>query len=248
MIPCLQESWRAIFSDYPLQSPSFSVSHGSLMEVDMYGINLATPEGLSERPYTCHFFIIIKSTQDWLFNIVVFPAETSASSWIVGASERDLPRAASETASSDDLSSVSPGTMLYLTETDHPDHIGLFLHAWLWFSLWFGTSTSISFTQRSSGNLSLQRQLLSLLCLYQLTTQNQSHLFLHPRHFPNQLLQRISVNIPSYILHTSKSSPPYYQSDDLMNDLRFFFAGAPSFEENDFVARLLQSTNLETRR
>lgn len=97
-------------------------------------------------------------------------------------------------------------------------------------------------------NLSLQRQLLSLLCLYQLTTQNQSHLFLHPRHFPNQLLQRISVNIPSYILHTSKSSPPYYQSDDLMNDLRFFFAGAPSFEENDFVAHLLQSTNLETRR
>lgn len=55
-----------------------------------------------------------------------FPAETSASSWIVGASERDLPRAASETASSDDLSFVSPGTMLYLTETDHPDHIGLF--------------------------------------------------------------------------------------------------------------------------
>lgn len=50
---------------------------------------------------------------------MVFPAETSASSWIVGASERDLPRAASETASSDDLSSVSPGTMLYLTETDH---------------------------------------------------------------------------------------------------------------------------------
>lgn len=37
-----------------------------------------------------------------------------------------LPRAASETASSDDLSSVSPGTMLYLTETDHPEHIGLF--------------------------------------------------------------------------------------------------------------------------
>lgn len=60
------------------------------------------------------------------FFILWFPAETSASSWIVGASERDLPRAASETASSDDLSSVSPGTMLYLTETDHPDHIGLF--------------------------------------------------------------------------------------------------------------------------
>lgn len=60
------------------------------------------------------------------FFILWFPAETSASSWIVGVSERDLPRAASETASSDDLSSVSPGTMLYLTETDHPDHIGLF--------------------------------------------------------------------------------------------------------------------------
>lgn len=60
------------------------------------------------------------------FFILWFPAETSTSSWIVGASERDLPRAASETASSDDLSSVSPGTMLYLTETDHPDHISLF--------------------------------------------------------------------------------------------------------------------------
>lgn len=133
--------------------------------------------------------------------------------------------------------------MLYLTETDHPDHIGLFSMPDFDFLSDFDLLYS-----KELRNLSLQRQLLSLLCLYQLTTQNQSHLFLHPRHFPNQLLQRISVNIPFYILHTSKSSPPYYQSDDLMNDLRFFFAGAPSFEENDFVARLLQSTNLETRR
>lgn len=132
------------------------------------------------------------------FFILWFPAETSASSWMVGASERDLPRAASETASSDDLSSVSPGTMLYLTETDHPDHIGLFSMPDFDFLSDLDRQLRSPLLKGAQESLSLQRQLLSLLCLYQLTTQNQSHLFLHPRHFPNQLLQRISVNIPSY--------------------------------------------------
>lgn len=247
MIPCLQESWRAIFSDYPLQSPSFSVSHGSLMEVDMYGINPATPEGLSERPYTCHFFIIIKSTQDWLFYIVVFlPKLQHHLGSSVPAREIFL-----------ELHRRQPHLMIFLLFLQEPcstllRQTTLIILAFspcltLIFSLIWNVNFDLLYSKELR-NLSLQRQLLSLLCLYQLTTQNQSHLFLHPRHFPNQLLQRISVNIPSYILHTSKSSPPYYQSDDLMNDLRFFFAGAPSFEENDFVARLLQSTNLETRR
>lgn len=173
-----------------------------------------------------------------------FPAETSASSWIVGVSERDLPRAASETASSDDLSSVSPGTMLYLTETDHPDHIGLF------------SMPDFDFLS------DLDRQLRSPLL-----KGAQESLFVEPSlpvpvnhakpvssvpassaFSQSTVAKNTTVNIPSYILHTSKSSPPYYQSDDLVNDLRFFFAGAPNFEENDFVARLLQSTNLETRR
>lgn len=180
-----------------------------------------------------------------------FPAETSASSWVVGASERDLPRAASETASSDDLSSVSPGTMLYLTETDHPDHIGLF------FMPDFDFLSDLDHQLRSPLLKGAQESLSSKTAVEPSLPVPVNHA--KPvSSVPASSQSTVAKNISqysvlyspytSYILHTSKSSPPYYQSDDLMNDLRFFFAGAPCFEENDFVARLLQSTNLESRR
>ena len=53
-----------------------------------------------------------------------------------------------------------------------------------------------------------------------------------------------SVNMPSYVLH----SHPDVHHLDFLQDPRFFFAGAPFFSKNDFVAILLQKANLEARR
>ena len=65
---------------------------------------------------------------------------------------------------------------------------------------------------------------------------------------PKTESSRASVNMPSHVLHRSESSHPDVHHLDFLQDPRFFFAGAPIFNNNDFVAILLQKANLEARR
>lgn len=55
------------------------------------------------------------------------------------------------------------------------------------------------------------------------------------------------INTPSYVLHRCERSDPALASSHLANDPRLFFAGAPSAQEDDFVARIMQKANREAK-
>lgn len=55
------------------------------------------------------------------------------------------------------------------------------------------------------------------------------------------------INTPSYVLHRCERSDPALASSHLANDPRLFFAGAPSAKEDDFVARIMQKANREAK-
>lgn len=55
------------------------------------------------------------------------------------------------------------------------------------------------------------------------------------------------INTPSYVLHRCERSDPALASSHLVNDPRLFFAGAPSAQEDDFVARIMQKANREAK-
>lgn len=137
--------------------------------------------------------------------------------------------------------------MLYLTETDHPDHIGLFSMPD------FNFLSGLDRQLRSPLLKGAQESLSSKTAVGPSLPVPVNHAKPVSSVPASSAFSQSTVakNISQYSVLYSPYKlivPLYYQSDDLMNDQRFFFAGAPSFEENDFVARLLQSTNLETRR
>lgn len=230
----------------PLRSPSISVSLGSPMEVDLYSINPATPERrvLMKSPVPA---ISVSSSHPRPLTSPScgFAAETSPG--IVSASGRDHHRPTTETASSVVLPPVSPGPVLSLPETYDPDHL---------FSMPdFDFLSDLDHQLQASSPSGAQESSLPLKPAVEYSLPVPAHQPKPVSSVPapsssslSTTAKNSSVNVPSYILHKSESSPPSYQSEDLVNDPRFFFAGAPSFEKNDFVACLLQSTNLDARR
>lgn len=175
--PCLQESWRAIFSNYST-------------EVDMYGSNSATLEkrvlvrspvsaispSLSSQPRPHDFSIL------WFFSPKL--------QYYLGSSvPRD--RAATKTASSDVLPSVSPGSIYTLPYWDR--------RPW---SSWPCLIWIVNLELRSP---SLQRQLLSPIRLF-LSTNKKPVSSVPPSLgiFLINFAKNTTVNIPSYILHNSK--------------------------------------------
>lgn len=122
---------------------------------------------------------------------------------------RDLSRAATETASSDVIPSVSKGLVLSLTETEDTDHLGLFSMPEFDFLSDLDRHLRASSPNGGHDQESFlpANQLLSLLCLFQLTTQNQSHMFLHLPHLPNQLLQGIPQSTFLHIFSTKVNHP-----------------------------------------
>lgn len=224
----------------------------------MYGTNPVTPERRVVVRSPAPVISLSSSGRPRALNppSLNFPAETSIPSGIVSASGdgssvgmRELPGATTETASSDVIPSVSPGPVLSLTEADETDPLGLFSLPEFDFFSDLDRHIQVSSPKRAEES-SLHTKPTVEPCLSVPVSQAKpvSSVPVSSTSSQSTVERNTTVHIPSYILHKSEASPPSYQSEDLVNDPRFFFAGAPSFEKNDFVACLLQGTNLEARR
>lgn len=165
----------------------------------------------------------------------------------------ELPKAVPETISSpvDVISSVSPGPVFSLTETGKTDHFGLFsMPEFEFFDLDYRLQSSPP-TRAHDPSLSLKPTVeppLSVPTDQAKEFQPVSSVPVSTTTSESTAAAKTTVNTPSYVLHKSESFSPSYQTEDLVNDPRLFFAGAPTLEKNDFVAYLLQSTNLDARR
>lgn len=140
-----------------------------------------------------------------------FTAETSPG--IVSASERDLPRTTTETASSLVLPSVSPGPVLSLTETHDPDHLVLFSMPDFNFLSDLDRqlqTSSPSGAQESS--LPVKPAVESSLPVSDNHPKPVSSVPAPSASSQSTIAKNSTVNVPSYILHKSESSPPSYQS------------------------------------
>lgn len=106
-----------------------------------------------------------------------------------------LPRAATKTASSDGLPSVSPGSILSLTETDDPDHLGLFSMPDMDRQLGAQESLPTKTAVEPYPPVPVNQQKTSVICSSILGD------------IPNQLLQRILQSIFRPIFSITVNSP-----------------------------------------
>lgn len=256
-------------------SPSFSLPLSIPMADNLYEVNPASPERRVLRRSPLSNIPLSSPSQP---RALISPFSrvpsgiVSANGDASSTGMRKLSKDATETASSDVIPSVFPGPVespslfvplsspmednlygpvLSPTETDKTDDLCLFSMPGFEFFSDFechlkasspngAQESSLSAKPAVKPSLAVptnQAKLVSVSSVPAPATSSQS-----------TVARKTIVNNPPNIIHTTESSPPSYQSEDLVNDSQFFFAGAPSFEKNDFVASLLQSTNLEAQR